>query len=318
MNRRDFIVGGSAGLGAVVPNSLSSGAMARWSVPNGRTFHILGVPLRTGSLYPGNENDAQAYREVNLLARLQAVGCMVNDDGDVTIPSYLPHHSIPPIRSWPGPRIAWDCINERITPYLQQPGHVPLLIGCDCSIVVGTTQALVSTSGKGVHVLYIDGHFDDAPPDSEHCQSAASLAVWFLTNASPFWTGPVLQSSQVTVIGWSSPSKSKQSGLGSVSLAEVRRLGPQETARQILAGIPASAAIVLHLDIDVFEKQEMPAAYFPHLVGLNLSEGKELLAVLLRDPRIRIIEVSEYASLRDLDRQWVGKLVDLLAESLKA
>ena len=44
MNRRDFIVGGSAGLGAVVPNSLSSGAMARWSVPNGRTFHILGVP----------------------------------------------------------------------------------------------------------------------------------------------------------------------------------------------------------------------------------------------------------------------------------
>ena len=142
-----LIVGGSAGLGAVVRNSLSSGAMARWSVPNGRTFHILGVPLRTGSLYPGNENDAQAYREVNLLARLQAVGCMVNDDGDVTIPSYLPHHSIPPIRSWPGPRIAWDCINERITPYLQQPGHVPLLISCDCSIV-GTTQALVSTSGK--------------------------------------------------------------------------------------------------------------------------------------------------------------------------
>jgi len=40
-----------------------------------RTYHVLGVPLRTGSLYPGNENDAQPYREVQLLARLQAVGC---------------------------------------------------------------------------------------------------------------------------------------------------------------------------------------------------------------------------------------------------
>jgi hypothetical protein len=27
-----------------------------------RTYHVLGVPLRTGSLYPGSENDAQAYR----------------------------------------------------------------------------------------------------------------------------------------------------------------------------------------------------------------------------------------------------------------
>jgi hypothetical protein len=35
-----------------------------------RTYHVLGVPLRTGSLYPGNENDAQAYREVQLLGAL--------------------------------------------------------------------------------------------------------------------------------------------------------------------------------------------------------------------------------------------------------
>jgi hypothetical protein len=37
----------------------------------------------------------------------------------------------------------------------------------------------------------------------------------------------------------------------------------------------------------------------------------------MRDPRIRIIEVSEYAALRDLDQSHVRKLVDLLAETLK-
>jgi hypothetical protein len=43
----------------------------------------------------------------------------------------------------------------------------------------------------------------------------------------------------------------------------------------------------------------------------------DLLGVLLRDPRIRVIEVSEYASLRDLDQNGVTKLVDLLCAGLK-
>jgi arginase len=78
-----------------------------------RHFHILGVPLRTGSLSPGNENDAQAYRDVDLLARLRVAGCRAFDEGDVAVPSYLPHHAIPPIRNWPGPRIVWDLLGER-------------------------------------------------------------------------------------------------------------------------------------------------------------------------------------------------------------
>jgi len=282
-----------------------------------RTYHILGVPLRTGSLYPGSENDAQAYRNVRLLARLQAVGCQAQDDGDVAIPSYLRHHTIPPIRNWPGPRIAWDEVGERIAPYLEQPGHVPLLIGCDCSIVVGTTQALARASREGVHVLYVDGDFDDAAPDPKHCRSGAALAVWLLTHASPFCAGPPLQPSQVTVIGWSSPPVSDQPGIGSLSLADVRRLGPREAARRALKAVPASAGVVLHFDIDVLQQQDMPASYFPHGEGLTLSEATELLGVLLGDPRIRIIEVAEYAALRDLDQSWVGKLVDLLAEALK-
>ena len=281
------------------------------------TYHILGVPLRTGSLYPGSENDAQAYRDAHLLARLQAVGCDAHDDGDVALPSYLPHHTIPPIRSWPGPRIAWDMVAERIGPLLQQPGHVPLLIGCDCSIVVGTTQALMRASGGDVHVLYVDGDFDDAAPDSQHSRSGAALAVWLLTNASAFWTGPALAPSQVTVVGWSIPSAAPRPSIGSLSLAEVRRSGPREAARRALQAIPASAGIVLHFDIDVMQQQEMPAAYFPHAEGLTLPEATELLGVLLKDSRIRVIEVAEYAALRDLEHRWVGKLVDLLAEGLK-
>jgi len=291
--------------------------MAAHTPRDERMYHLLGVPLRTGSLYPGSENDAQAYRDVHLLQRLEAVGCRVLDEGDVAIPSYLPHHHIPPIKNWPGPRIAWDCVSEHIAAYLQQPGHVPLLIGCDCSIVVGTTQALMRVCGEDVHILYIDGDVDGAAPQPERCLSAAAMALWLTTQTSPFWAGPLIKPSQVTVIGCGDALLAEQMGMHSVTLAEVQRKGPGEAARQVLQAIPAAVSILLHFDIDVLSMREMPAAYFPHRDGLSLAEGQELLGTILADSRVRIIEVTEYASLRDLDQRYVSNIVELLADGLQ-
>jgi hypothetical protein len=67
--------------------------------------------------------------------------------------------------------------------------------------VVGTTQALLRATPEDVHVLYLDGDLDAAAPDPERCQSAAAMAVWLVTHGSPFWAGPPLRPSQVTVIG---------------------------------------------------------------------------------------------------------------------
>jgi arginase len=280
-------------------------------------YHLIGVPLRTGSLHPGSENDAQPYRDTQLLRRLEAEGCQSIDEGDVPIPTYLPHHSIPPIRNWPGPRIAWDCVSEFIAPHLEKPGHIPLLIGGDCSIVVGATQALMRVYGEDIHILYVDGDIDGVAPQPERCSSAAMMALWLTTQASPFRAGPTLRPSQVTVIGWTNDQHSALLGLQSQPLAEVRRLGPSQAAHQALQAVPAAAPILLHFDIDVLNKQEMPASYFPHSDGLSITESRELLSILLVDARVRIIEVTEYASLRDLDQSYVSRVGELLAAGLK-
>jgi arginase len=319
LKRRAFLeAAGTLAMGLTLdPPNLSSAATTSSSTSkSGPVYVVLGVPLRTGSLYPGNENDAQEYREAGIIASLTAAGCNVLDGGDIPIPSYLPHHSVPPIRSWPGPRIVWEIVSEKVTDVLKQPQQIPFLIGCDCSVVVGTAKALLQASSQDVHVLYVDGDCDDAPPASAHCQSAAACAVWFLTNASPFWTGSSLQPSQLSLVGFSRPSQSKQPGVHSFPLTEIRRLGPRAAASQMLAAIPPSAAILLHLDIDVFRSADLSAVYFPHAEGLTLAEGTELLGALLRDNRVRIVEVSEYATLRDPDQATVHKLIAMFASSL--
>jgi arginase family enzyme len=105
--------------------------------------------------------------------------------------------------------------------------------------------------------------------------------------------------------------------MSALSLADVRRSGAQAAARQALQAVPESAAILVHFDIDVVRDADLPAAYFPHPDGLRLSDAAELLRVLLKDPRVRIIEVAEYATLRDLNQRCVNALVDLLVEGLK-
>jgi arginase family enzyme len=310
MTRRSF-----AGICAALP-AMAAQPREMLSMLEQRVYDVFGVPLRTGSLYPGNENDALAFREAGIMEQFERARINAVDRGNIPIPSFLPHHSIAPVRNWPGPRIVWDCASEHIGASLKQQGHVPLLIGCDCSIVVGTAQALMRAGSRNVHVLYFDGDFDDAAPQAHVCNSAASFATWFLTNSSPFWAGPVLNPSQVTVVGWSVPSKSPGEPVASVSLAEIRKTGIGPCVKRLLDRIPSSADILLHLDIDVLTKEEMPAAYFPHKEGLSLSECAELLRPIVNDRRVRLIEVSEYAALRDFERTHVRALLTLLTESL--
>ena len=152
---------------------------------------------------------------------------------------------------------------------LKQPGCVPLLIGCDCSIVVGTVQALMQSGSRQVHVVYIDGDFDDAAPQAHVSNSAASFAVWFLTNASPFWAGPVLKPSQVSVVGWSVPSRSPGEKADSLSLAELRKNGIRASVSRLLERIPSSTDILIHIDTDVLTKKEMAGCVFSARRGIH-------------------------------------------------
>lgn len=310
MSRRAF-----TGMCAALP-ALAARALDAIPITEPRVYEIFGVPFRSGSLYPGTENDALAYREAGLIERLKTAGIKIDDSGDIPIPSFLPHHNVPPVRNWPGPRIVWDCVSDYLRQFLKRPGRVPLMIGCDCSIVVGTAQALMRAGSRDLHILYVDGDFDDAAPQPQVCSSAASFATWFLTTPSQFWAGPVLNKSQVTAVGWSVSSKAVGEQLASLSLREIRKAGVRQSAERVLAGIPTSADILIHFDIDVVAKQDMPAAYFPHVEGLRMSECSELLRSFVIDPRVRLIEISEYASLRDLDRTHVRALISLLSEVL--
>jgi arginase family enzyme len=278
-------------------------------------YHLLGVESSAGALYSGAEAAPQAYRNAQLVEKVQARGGKIVDDGNIQISNYLPRHSAPPIRNWPAPRMVWEAIAQQVAPLLQAD-ETPLLMGGDCSVVVGAAQALADVYGDLAHIIVMDGHIDAMAPRANRSVGAAAIGLWLATQPSLFWRGPMVDPQRVIVIGYSNDTANDVEGINTLSAAQLRSIGIQVGARRALEAIAPEAAILLHFDVDVLHQDEMPAAYSPNPNGMSEEEAQALLNIFLADTRVRLLEVTEYSALRDLDLQCANRLTEMLATAL--
>ena len=288
------------------------GSALRSSSP--RTVRLVGVPYAAGALGQGALAAPAAVRRAGLQARMRAAGLDCDDVGDVVLPETAAavYHSIPPIRHWPMPRIVWEATRDRLRPMLET-GDVPFVLGGDCSIFVGVVQALADVVDRQrVQVLYLDGHIDAEVPRADGCVGAAAMGLWMATHSSPFWPGPVLSPSAITAIGC---SRQIHRQIPHFTLADVRRLGAEQTAHLALQRCTQAEALLLHFDVDVMADAELPGAYDASDDGLTRAEARILLRTILADPRVRAVEVTEYCPDNDSSHSGSAALVDLLTDA---
>lgn len=282
-----------------------------------RVYRIVGVPYAAGALGQGALAAPAALRQAGLHSRVRAAGLNCDDTGDVMLPasSTSVFHSVPPIRHWPMPRLVWEATRNHVRSVLEA-GHIPLVLGGDCSIFVGVAQALADVvEASKVRVLYLDGHIDAEAPRGDVCVGAGAMGLEIATTPSPFWPGPILSPSAITAIGC---SRQIHQQIPHITLAEVRRLGAEQVARLALQRCMEAEALLLHLDVDVIADAELPGAYDASEDGLALAEVCILLRTFLADPRVRAIEVTEYCPDNDPGNRGATALVDLLTDALAA
>ncbi len=277
-------------------------------------LHITGVPTYAGALYPGTDTTPAALRNSGLQLAFEQAGVSVTDAGDIALPDNLPRHNTAPVRNWPGPRLVWESITAQGESWFA-PDKFNLLLGGDCSIIVGTTDYLAKLYGDKLYLIVIDAHVDVVKPDPEVCVGAAAMGLWFLTNENLLWTKPAtISSEQITVVGCQQVL-SEVYGIHTIALETLRESKLQSIAA-VLAAIPDDAKLLVHFDVDAINQQEMPAAYAPSETGLTIVECKELLTRLVTDPRTIAMEVTEFSAQRDTDGSNAVSLIRLLSESI--
>jgi arginase len=187
-------------------------------------------------------------------------------------------------------------------------GRFPLVLGGDCSILLGTALALRRRGRFGL--FFLDGHADFYSPEAEPNGEVASMELAVVTGREPAALGdldgrrPLVREEDVVMFGFRDAESAaaygspdvRQTAIHVFDLAQVRRLGAAAAARQGRAVLEASGVegFWVHLDADVLNDDVMPAVDYRMPDGLWPEELTEALAVVVASPLAVGMEVTSY------------------------
>ena len=208
----------------------------------------------------------------------------------------------------------------------------PVLLGGDCSILLGSTLALRRRGRYGL--LFIDGHADFYQPAANPNGEAASMDLAFATGRGPeLLTNleglrPLVRDEDVVAFGFRDAHEQREYGsqplpptVFALDLQEVRRLGVKQAAQRAVEHLTAAdrptQGFFIHLDCDVVSDALMPAVDYRIPDGLSWDELRTVLETALASGRAVGIEITIYNPSLDADGSSGRELARTLIKSLK-
>jgi arginase len=206
---------------------------------------------------------------------------------------------------------------DRVGSILRQEAF-PLLLGGDCSILIGNTLALKRLGRYGL--VFLDAHSDFRHPGNAPAIGAAAgedLAIVTGRGDSRLINleqrGPYILDEDVMLIGVRDNDDCLDEltalGLRFISSSQLASSGVQQAAAQTLAVVTrATAGFWIHLDLDVVDATEMLAVDCPEPGGPSFSTLTALLKLLLASPACAGLELTIYDPDLDPDGIYAGRI----------
>jgi arginase len=212
---------------------------------------------------------------------------------------------------------------------LMDGGGFPIVLGGDCSIVLGSLLALRRRGRYGL--LFIDGHADFYQPDVEPTGEAASMDLALATGRGPDIVaniegrGPLVHDEDVVLFG---PRDAKQAAeygsqpvpdtLCTIDLGEIRRLGVDRAAQAAVAHLDRDDldGFWIHCDVDALDDAIMPAVDYRMPGGLSWDELTTTLRTAVLSGRAVGLEITIFNPRLDPDGSVASNLVDAIVAGL--
>jgi arginase len=210
-------------------------------------------------------------------------------------------------------------------------GEVPIVLGGDCSILLGNLLALRRRGRHGL--LFLDGHADFYQPEAEPNGEAASMDLALATGRGPAVVadldgyGALIRDEDVVVLGRRDADQAEEAGsrriedtpIAVLDLTAVRDRGAERAARDGLERLdrPDLDGFWIHLDCDVLDDAVMPAVDYRLEGGLGWDELETVIAAAVDTGRAIGVEVTIFNPALDTDgtitRVLVARLVNALS-----
>ncbi|MGX6448620.1 arginase family protein [Patulibacter sp. S7RM1-6] len=211
---------------------------------------------------------------------------------------------------------------------LLRAGRRPLLLGGDCTVLLGAAAALARTH-PDAGLAFVDGHLDCYDGASSPTGEGADMELALLlgVGAPPLAELgdrlPLLAADRIVCLG--PVDEAEAAGLGApdprafapaMTIVDGRALAadPGRHGRETVARLTGDGgAFWLHLDLDVLHARALPAVDYPQDDGLDWDELERLLVPLVRSPELVGMDLTIYNPTLDPDGTFARRIAELLA-----
>jgi arginase len=266
-----------------------------------------------------------AIRYAGLADHLERLGLDVTDLGNVTaelpeIAEVTDTHA----RYLPEILAACSQIATQVRD-IATAGQMPIVLGGDHSIAMGTLAGLHAAHGQG-GVLWIDAHGDlnrpeTSPSGNVHGMPLAAALGACGFNLDGFDGPPWVDPARVALVGIRSldPGEKelvKDLGLAVFTIADLDRRGVPEVMREAIDVVRGPGFVHLSLDVDVCDPEIAPGVGTPVRGGLSYREAHLAMELIAEAGILTSLEVVEVNPILDHADETGILAVELMASAL--
>jgi arginase len=288
-------------------------------------FAIIEAPSPLGLWPSGVERTPEVLLQIGLARALDA-----RRDQRVEPPDYDPVRESTTAMLNPrglaeySPRLA-DAIGRVV-----DGGEFPVVVGGDCSILLGCTLALRRRGRYGL--LFLDGHADFYAPHQSLTGEAADMDLALVSGRGPDQVvnlegrKPYVRDEDIVVFAHRDAALAHKYGSQDVratdmtvmDLGEVRKAGAKAAAAAAVErlGTVDSKGFWIHLDVDVLDDAVMPAVDYRMTDGLDFDELAAVLRAAVGSGRAVGINITIFNPNLDPNRSVARNLVGCLRRGL--
>ena len=297
------------------------------SRPNApRTIALIGAPTDAGAAQAGARLGPDALRVAGLAHALRAQGLLVHDAGNLPGPTMD--------ADWPPADahlhhlqacIDWSTLAHEAVAHALAIGHVPLLLGGDHHLAMGSIPAVAAhcaAQGKTLRVLWLDAHSDCNTAATSPSGNIHGMPVAVLLGHGPAalqaLAKPVIDAAWLRQVGlrsvdWAEKDNIARFGIEAYDMRAIDELGMPEVMRRVLRDVHGPD-VHLHLsfDVDFLDPDIAPGTGTPTRGGPTYREAQLCMEMVADTGCLGSMDLVELNPAVDVRSQTAALLLDLL------
>ncbi len=278
---------------------------------------IIGVPMDLGASRRGVDMGPSAIRYARLHERLRELG----------VSEVLDHGNLPvPIRESAMVNSASakyleviQSVNAELARLVEESvrsGGLPIVLGGDHSIAMGTLAGLTRAYSGPPGLVWIDAHSDINNPETSPTGNVHGMPLWFALKNG---LADAKTTAQIGLRDVDEVEKRllRESGVRAFSMTDVDKHGMTTVMAQALETVGGGGRpIHVSFDMDAIDPSEAPGTGTPVKGGLSFREAHLAMEMLYESGQLRSIEMVEINPILDTRNQTAALAVGLICSAL--